>query len=274
MVDQVPQHLYSSAKSNNNNNSTRNNRLVSFDDGIRFRNYSNIEVGRDICDEGNEYVEGAEPTSSSGRFFPSSDTTHHRNGFRARLSRDVAWREIGPIASDHDQPYNPILLYMESCGLGWAAGVPFHVGVTRGLVVYMARKTADVRKLASPANGAYLTQATLLIASAHSLRSLRLEVERERKQEAKRALHRARVKLQAVLRLGRHLDGFIVETSARMNHSQHENHPDIERNGRGDSKAKNELQKGQRAGKHVFRLLENEAENSYRKFWGANVQPP
>jgi hypothetical protein len=142
------------------------------------------------------------------------DTTSNRSEQRhvsERLARHVTWREVKPLAEDPDQPYNPRLNFLAESGLGLAAGVPFKVGTSEGLVVYMAREQANVQKLTDSVNEDYLTHATLLIGSAYALRGPRLAAEHARRSERRATWRRVRAKITAIRSMNQTLESYIVQ---------------------------------------------------------------
>jgi hypothetical protein len=136
------------------------------------------------------------------------------------LAREVKWREIKPLADDPDQPSNPRLKYLAECGLGLAAGVPFKVGAKEGVVVYMARENANVRKLTDPVNEEYLTHATLMIGSAYSLSVPRQAVVKARQSERDDAWRRVKTKLKVIRALGIPLKDLVHEQSQQSSKQQ------------------------------------------------------
>jgi hypothetical protein len=128
-----------------------------------------------------------------------------------RSARRVTWREVKPLAEDPDQPYNPRLNFLAESGLGLAAGVPFKVGTSEGLVVYMARENANVQKLTESVNEDYLTHATLLIGSAYALRGPRLAAEHARRSERRATWRRVRAKITAIRSMNQTLESYIVQ---------------------------------------------------------------
>jgi hypothetical protein len=136
------------------------------------------------------------------------------------LAREVNWREIKPLADDPDQPLNPRLKYLAECGLGLAAGIPFKVGAKEGLVVYMARENANVRKLTDPVNAEYLTHATLMIGSAYSLRVPRQAVVKARKSERDDAWRRVKTKLKVIRAMDKSLEDLVHEQSQQPSSKQ------------------------------------------------------
>lgn len=131
----------------------------------------------------------------------------------AMIEKNIVWRQVKSLADDPDQPCNPRLQYLAKCGIGQAAGVPFKIGKCEGLVVYMARDTANYGKLRDPVNLDYLAHATLLIGSAYSLQQPRRAVVKARNLESKAVWRRARTKIKAIIALGTPLKRYVEEKS-------------------------------------------------------------
>lgn len=100
-------------------------------------------------------------------------------------------------------------------GLGLAAGVPFNLGGTQGIVIYMARPSVNITKLASALNVEYLQRATMLIGSAYSLRKARLAVAEQRKGEARECFKRVVEKMKQINKMNKKLDEVVHEESQR-----------------------------------------------------------
>lgn len=127
----------------------------------------------------------------------------------------VVWRNINALANDPDQPWNPRLQHMAAMGLGWAAAVPIrHEGERKGIVIYMARAGVDLVRLQDPANEAYLSYASNLIAASLIVRTYRHEAIRERREEANAALRRVRRRIQDAIALGLSLEELVEKNLA------------------------------------------------------------
>ncbi|KAL3926200.1 MAG: hypothetical protein SGBAC_013568 [Bacillariaceae sp.] len=126
-----------------------------------------------------------------------SDAVEHQSNHTK-----MTWCEVKPLADDPHQPYDERIQYLAKAGLGLAAGVPFKMGGTRGIVVYMARDTADLKDLTDSTNEEYLQRATSVIGSAYSLRRARLAVVRKRKQDINACWRRVRLKILAIRFMG------------------------------------------------------------------------
>lgn len=125
--------------------------------------------------------------------------------------RLVSWRDVKALADDPDQPWNPRLKFLAECNLGWAAGIPFDMVHSQGIVVYMARAGTDFEKLSNQVNEQYLTQATLLIGAAYSLDKPRQAVEMARKAELKFAVQRLRKRIKSNIAFKKDHGGHVVE---------------------------------------------------------------
>lgn len=158
-------------------------------------------------------------SSGSGRSAPTAtDTDAERKAEEetfgnAKITTTVKWRQIKPLADDPDQPWNPRLQYLANeCKLGWAAGVPFHVGGSEGLVVYMARESADITKLKDEINETYLSRAALLIGSAISLQKPRYDTVQARREELQETIRRVKTKVFWMVRLGKTFETVLEES--------------------------------------------------------------
>lgn len=89
--------------------------------------------------------------------------------------------------------------------------MPFHIGNTDGVVVYMARGTVNVEKLMGRTNEEYLAHVSLVIGSAYALRMPRLAVEKERRSEAKATWRKVKRKLHTIRALNRNIETFIED---------------------------------------------------------------
>ena len=139
------------------------------------------------------------------------DQGHSTTRHKGLLSKTVIWHQVQPLCDDPDQPYNPRLQYLAQIGLGWAAGVAFNVGESSGLVMYLARDTCDPRRLQSETNEEYMIHASLVIGAAYALRGPRLDVQKERENERKRASDKLRAKVKMVIQLNKNLDEVVKE---------------------------------------------------------------
>ncbi|KAL3943625.1 MAG: hypothetical protein SGBAC_002293 [Bacillariaceae sp.] len=133
----------------------------------------------------------------------------------------MSWCEVKPLAADPDQPHNERLQYLARAGLGLAAGVPFNIGGTQGIVIYMARESANLSDLCNTVNEAYLQQATIVIGSAYSLRQPRLAVVNKKKSEMSACWRRVRQRLCAIKAMGKTLKEVIQEESQKVEDIRH-----------------------------------------------------
>lgn len=94
------------------------------------------------------------PGSGLAGYFWSMCTTHDRTN---------TWREVRAITSDPDQPPDKRTKLLEQCGYGKACGVPFDCRGFRGIVIYLARSSADYNQLSDVTNEIHLRVSTDLI---------------------------------------------------------------------------------------------------------------
>jgi len=120
-------------------------------------------------------------------------------------------------ANDPDQPHNPRLKFLAEAGLGLAAGVPFNMGGTRGIVIYMARKSVNLHKLTDKVNGEYLERSTMLIGSAYSLRNSRIALEKERKEDIRRCFRGLVSKVKEIEGTSKSLKNVVDEAKSSKN---------------------------------------------------------
>jgi hypothetical protein len=150
--------------------------------------------------------------------------------------------------------------------------VPFHIGSTEGLVIYMARKSADFTKLVSITNEEHLTYSTLLIGSAYALRRPRLEAERERRLENDQAMHRVKMKMKTLHAMHQDLQTFVSKESERK-HLQQASTGSEDRGG--DPTHNNEADQVCCSCCHrTLNQWNRKVTSSYRKFFGAQTAPP
>jgi len=113
----------------------------------------------------------------------------------------VVWRSVNALCEDPDQPPSERLKLLGQAGFGLAAGVTFHIKDTKGIVVYMARETADLHQLQSRENELYLASAADLIGAEVALSAKRATAIRNRVQRRREMLTRARHKLRVAMAL-------------------------------------------------------------------------
>ena len=206
-------------------------------------------------------------TSVRAKDARSFETLDNRND---TLARNVKWREVKALADDPDQPHNPRLQFLAECGLGLAAGVPFKVGTNEGLVIYMARERANIKKLCDPVNEDYLAHATLLIGSAYSLRGPRFAAVSERRTEMADCMKRVTNKISAIRNMNKTLKEFVHEAAQGANSV-------ISSVGGGSGGTEN-MDDEPAPRKNPFVSLwtgvYNKCETASRKFFGANVKGP
>jgi hypothetical protein len=141
----------------------------------------------------------------------SAFRTESLNPMPQRDTKRIAWRRITDIANDPDQPYNERLQILPKCDLDWAAAVPFEIQGQKGMVIYMARKSVNLKHLQSPTNEAYLKSASDLIGSAWALRGPRQAAVKARQLERDITIRRARIKLISLIRMGISLEHLTEE---------------------------------------------------------------
>ena len=192
---------------------------------------------------------------------------------RNLLPSEVRWRRISDLANDPDQPFNPRIHYLQNeCELGFAAGVPFHIGASEGIVIYMARKTADVVKLVTSTNEEYLTHSSLMIGSAFALRQPRSAAEKERHQESDQTMRRLKQKMQALNAMNRRVVSIVQEESLRkkMQAATSESETakeDEARPGSWNPKCSSLVRKS-------AKFLRRKVRSCCHKFWGSQTPPP
>lgn len=125
-------------------------------------------------------------------------------GGNAGIGRAVVWRDVNGLANDPHQPYNEKVVLLAEAGFGLAAAVPFNVRGHRGIVVYLGRRAADPEKLRSDLNEEYLQGATDVIGAVSALRRPRQACIDQRREEARRAIRRAKIKILAYVRTSRY----------------------------------------------------------------------
>jgi hypothetical protein len=187
------------------------------------------------------------------------------------LHHSVTWREVKPIAEDPDQPYNPRMQFLAAAGLGWAAGIPFAIGSLEGLVVYMARTTANIQKLLEPMNTDYLTHATLLIGSAYALRVPRLKVEKARREYTHNTMQRVKRKLRVLRILNKPLDRFVHEESERLSSRPT---PALMYEQLGETARTSIASHPQTRCTAIWKRVAQKAVTTWKKCRGSNAQPP
>lgn len=185
-----------------------------------------------------------------------------KTGVQRVRSNEVSWCEVKPLAADPDQPYNKRLQYMAKAGLGLAAGVPFNIAGTRGIVVYMARATANRTDLTDDVNRDYLLRATMVIGSAYCLRAPRRAVVQKRKSEISNSWRRARVQISAISAMGMTLSEAIEDEMKKKQQL-------------GDTAIVGDLDPSKGGACHTAsKYFEGKCISEAKKFLGANVTAP
>lgn len=178
------------------------------------------------------------------------------------IASRLSWCEVKPLADDPDQPHNPRLQFLAEAGIGLAAGVPFNMGGTRGIVVFMARETASLTRLTSTVNEDYLQRATMVIGSAYSLRKSRLAIEKVKGKAMKDCWGRLRSKVAAINRMNKTLADVVKEECEKPSPVKGEN-------------AISELAKHDGGGCHkIVGYFIEKVRLEARKIKGANVKAP
>lgn len=104
----------------------------------------------------------------------------------------INWRDVEGLANDPDQPVNERIKLISKAGFKKAAGVPFNARGTHGIIVYMARKTADDAKLKNRLNEELILACSDLIGSVQALRKPRRFAAEERAKSIKEIFRRVR----------------------------------------------------------------------------------
>jgi len=124
------------------------------------------------------------------------------SGARSPLSRSslslktdnsyINWRNLPALTEDPDQPYDPRMFALARAGLRQAAGIPFNVRGSQGIVIFMTRESAKLEKLSSRLNEEYLVTATEHIGSVQALFESREDLALERSKQVKKSFQKAR----------------------------------------------------------------------------------
>lgn len=137
--------------------------------------------------------------SSSRRFRSAEDDFGGGDGNDEPSSDNkLRWRDVTALAADPDQPPSPRLQLYAKAGIGYAAGVQFNVRGTRGLVVFMARKTVDAARLTSSSNASHLAAAADLIGSICAFAGPREQSLSERAAERDETKRRIKAKVMTL----------------------------------------------------------------------------
>ena len=143
----------------------------------------------------------------AGVLWSESQSNNTRLSMREER-QPVIWKDLNALRLDPDQPLDSRIKQVGDVGLGHGGAVSFSKRNQKGVIIFVARAGVDLEKLRSPTNETYLRSASDLIASAFALRGPRRAAQLERKRELDAALRRARIKIQAMIRMGislRHL---------------------------------------------------------------------
>ena len=114
-----------------------------------------------------------------------------------------SWRDLRQMANDEDRmPDKRTSVLADAFGL--ATGLIFQEQVTglQGLVIFYARRSADLGRLSSVANRRYLRSSTDLLASVVTWDEPRRKAVEERQIYLDAALRRIRIKIMAISRFG------------------------------------------------------------------------
>lgn len=118
----------------------------------------------------------------------------------------IDWRNIPALSQDPDQPYDPRMFALSRAGLQQAAGIPFNVRGTQGIVIFMTRQSAKLDKLSSRLNEEHLITASEHIGSIQALFQSREAQAKERSIRVKKHFHRIRRKICCFLAFYVHKD--------------------------------------------------------------------
>ena len=156
-------------------------------------------------------VNNTNDTNGNGNGSGNNTPSHSRRGSLIPTKgsgrspyHPLVWRQVGAIANDPDQPWNPRLqLWAQSSTnakirIGWAAAVPFDIHGSHGMVMYMARTGCSLGRLQHPTNENYLISAATLIGAAYALRTPRQASVVQRRMELHDTMVRVREKIRQV----------------------------------------------------------------------------
>ena len=130
------------------------------------------------------------PGSGLAGYFWSSCSNHDRNN---------TWRDVRAITSDPDQPPDRRSNLLENAGFGKACGIPFDIRGHRGVVLYLARVSADQNQLCEQTNEIHLrVSADLIGAVSCSVITTKASINAKRERNAK-TLRRVRAKMLALV---------------------------------------------------------------------------
>jgi len=161
------------------------------------------------------FLQGARSMGGSQRSGHQRSNRRHLSDITGKVFSDavpgrrVAWRQVGTIAEDPDQPWNQRLHLLAALGLGWAAAVPFSLHGQRGIVVFMARDGVDLELMQTPDNESYLKSASDFAGAAYALRVPRRKMEQARYKERAAAWRRVRARILFLIRKGTSLQDYV-----------------------------------------------------------------
>jgi len=112
---------------------------------------------------------------------------------------NISWWNVRAIAEDPDQPYSNRTKVIAEAGFFYAAGVPFDVRGIKGVVVYMARESLNMKKVQSLLNVEYMLSVTDHIGSVLALCEPRKFSVEQRRLESRKALRKAKRLLRSSL---------------------------------------------------------------------------
>jgi len=118
----------------------------------------------------------------------------------------IDWRNIVALSEDPDQPYDPRMNALCRAGVRRAAGIPFHVRGTQGIILFMTRESALPERLNCQLNEEYLITAADHISSVQALFETRHAQANERTTRVNKSLRRARLKLKCSFAFRIHKD--------------------------------------------------------------------
>eukprot|EP00986_Skeletonema_menzelii_P006729 scaffold2550_cov153-Skeletonema_menzelii.AAC.17 len=158
------------------------------------------------------------PGSGLAGYFFSICSTHDRTN---------TWREVRAITSDPDQPPDERTKLLEMCGYGRACGVPFDIRGYRGIVIYLARQSADHNQLSEVANEIHLrVSADLIGAVSCSSITSAASINAKNTRNAK-TLSRVRAKMLALVAFASLGKGKGLQTDYENIHTEEEEEDNV-----------------------------------------------
>ena len=130
------------------------------------------------------------PGSGLAGYFWSTCSNHDRTN---------TWRDLRAITSDPDQPPCRRTTLLQNAGFGKACGVPFDIRGHRGVIVYLARESANLEQLCDQTNEIHLRVSADLIGavSCHNI-TMKANINRKIDRNTK-TLRRIRAKMLALI---------------------------------------------------------------------------